>query len=60
VEPTLVAVWEAMAAAAADEAEAADAFEHAAGLGGGVESWMGFAAGEQLRGVFDWGRRAPG
>jgi hypothetical protein len=51
VEPTAVAVWEGMAAAAAARAapgaarDAADAAEHAVGLGGGPESWEGFAAG---------------
>ncbi|GBF94747.1 hypothetical protein Rsub_07630 [Raphidocelis subcapitata] len=51
VEPTAVAVWEAMAATSAGlaapgaERDALDASEHAVGLGGGPESWVGFAAG---------------
>ncbi len=51
VEPTLVAIWEAMAAESgragqAGRAEMLDNFEHAVGLGGGLESWMGYSAGE--------------
>jgi hypothetical protein len=51
-EPTLVAVWEAMAATAAARgsssagtAAAAAAAEHAVGLGGGPESWLEYATG---------------
>jgi hypothetical protein len=51
VEPTLVPVWEAMAAtaatgSAAGTAAAAAAAEHAVGLGGGPESWLEFSVGE--------------
>ncbi|WIA30388.1 hypothetical protein OEZ86_000474 [Tetradesmus obliquus] len=49
-EPTLVSVWEAMAATAAARgsssagtAAAAAAAEHAVGLGGGPESWLEYA-----------------
>lgn len=52
IEPTLVAVWEAMGAAASSNSntEAAardmlDNYEHAVGLGGGLESWLGYATG---------------
>jgi hypothetical protein len=51
VEPTAVAVWEAMAATASAlpgpgaARDALDAAEHAVGLGGGPESWAAFAAG---------------
>jgi hypothetical protein len=51
-EPTLVSVWEAMAATAAARgsssagtAAAAAAAEHAVGLGGGPESWLEYATG---------------
>ncbi|KAI8473996.1 MAG: hypothetical protein J3K34DRAFT_518511 [Monoraphidium minutum] len=57
VEPTAVAVWEAMAATAAARRpapgaarDAFDAAEHAVGLGGGPESWAAFAAGAALAG----------
>lgn len=52
VEPTLVPVWEGMAAtaaaggSAAGAAAAAAAAEHAVGLGGGPESWLEYAVGE--------------
>jgi hypothetical protein len=52
-EPTLVPVWEAMAAtaaanrSAAGTAAAAAAAEHAVGLGGGPESWLELATSEQ-------------
>lgn len=51
-EPTLVPVWEAMAATAAQSgssagsASAAAAADHAIGLGGGPESWLGYTTGE--------------
>lgn len=51
VEPTLVPVWEAMAATAATgsvagAAAAAASAEHAVGLGGGPESWLEYSVGE--------------
>lgn len=52
VEPSLGAVWEAMGYLAAgserQQQEAFDSFEHAVGLGGGLESRLGFAIGELL------------
>lgn len=51
-EPTLVSLWEAMAATAAlsgssaGSTAAAAAADHAVGLGGGPESWLGYATGE--------------
>ncbi len=51
-EPTLVSVWEGMAATAAASgspagaAAAAAAAEHAVGLGGGPESWLAYATGD--------------
>lgn len=51
VEPTLVPVWEAMAAtaatgSAAGTVAAAAAAEHAVGLGGGPESWLEHSVGQ--------------
>jgi hypothetical protein len=49
VEPSLVAVWEAQGYLASgsqrQQREAFDSFEHAVGLGGGLESRLGFASG---------------
>jgi tetratricopeptide (TPR) repeat protein len=49
LEPSLVAVWEAMGYLASgserQQQEAFDSFEHAVGLGGGLESRLGFAIG---------------
>jgi hypothetical protein len=55
VEPTLVPVWEAMAAtaatgSAAGAAAAAASAQHAVGLGGGPESWLEHSVGEVQRG----------
>lgn len=51
-EPTLVSVWEGMAATASlaqgssGSTAAAAAAEHAVGLGGGLESWLEYTTGE--------------
>lgn len=55
VEPTLVSVWEGMAVASATDgasgrSEAQEYYAHAVGLGGGLESWLGYTAGALVTG----------
>jgi hypothetical protein len=62
VEPTLVPVWEGMAAtaatgSAAGTAAAAASAEHAVGLGGGPESWLEYSVGELAATLFLLGMR---